>query len=217
MLAPILLALWGLETVAGVFVGWRILPKFPLTAMVLLLRSGLYIAMANDWYTDGYESYRFGQLATAWVFRCMTILICLESVWLMAQGIPSVRRFAFATSLLFAGIGILVAMATAGVFRGTWMDVALGNNVGAYRNLAVACVVYLLANHWLYERAKPIGTLATQHWRGAVVLVSCLMIGYGMEDWGGQRRIYELVVAGQFVVRGGSLAALVTWGRKQGA
>jgi len=209
MIAPILLSLWGIETLAGAFVGWRILPKFPLTAMVLLIRSGLYIAMANDWYMSGYESYRFGHLATAWAFRAMTVLVCLESVWLMAQGIPSVRRFALATSLLFAGMGVLVAMGTAGLFRGTWMDVALGNNVAAYRTLSVACAVYLLANHWLYERAKPLGTLATQHWRGAVVLVSCLMIGYGMEGHG-----WWMTVAGQFVVRGGSLTSLAIWSKK---
>lgn len=212
MLATILLTLWGIETIASTVVGWLILTRYPLTAMVLLMRAGLYIAMANDWYTMGYESYRFGHLATAWAFRAMTILICLESVWLMAQGIPAVRRFALATSLLFAGIGLLVAMATAGMLRGSWMDMALGNNVAAYRTLSVACVVYLLANHWLYERAKPLGTLATQHWRGAVVLVSCLMVGYGMEGHG-----WWATVAGQFVVRGGSLAALVIWGRKQGA
>lgn len=212
MLAPILLALWGIETVAGFIVVGRALGRFPLTAFVLLARSVIYLAMALGWYTMGYESYRYGHLATAWAFRGMTILICLESVWLMAQGIPSVRRFALATSLLFAGIGVLVAMATAGMLRGTWVDVALGNNVQAYRTLAVACVVYLLANHWLYERAKPMNPLATQHWRGAVVLVSCLMIGYGMEGHG-----WWATVAGQFVVRVGSLAALVIWGRKQGA
>lgn len=96
MLATTILTLWGIETVASAVVGWLILTRYPLTAMVLLMRSGLYLAMANDWYTMGYESYRFGHLAIAWAFRSMTILICLESVWLMAQGIPSVRRFAFA-------------------------------------------------------------------------------------------------------------------------
>lgn len=214
MLAPIILALWGIETVAGAVVGWLALGRFPLTAIVLLFRSGVYIAMALGWYTMGYESYRAGHLATAWAFRALTVLVCLESVWLMAQGIAATRHFAAATSLIFAGIGVLVATATAGVFHGTWMDVALGNNVAAYRNLSVACVVYLLANHWMYEREQPAGTLATQHWRGTVVLVSCLMIGYGMEDWGGKRRIYELVVAGQFVVRIGSLGALAIWSRK---
>lgn len=224
MLAISLLALWGIETAAGAFVGWRILPKFPLTAMVLLLRSGLYIAMAHNWYTDGYESYRFGHLATAWAFRALTVLVCLESVWLMAQGIAATRHFAAATSLIFAGIGILVAMGTAGVFHGTWMDVALGNNVAAYRNLAVACVVYLMANHWMYDREKPTGTLATQHWWGAMVLVSCLMVGQGLEDIGGKRQFAGLeiskvmadwlIVAGQFVVRGGSLTSLWIWSRK---
>lgn len=209
MLAISLLTLWGIETAAGAFVGWRILPKFPLTAMVLLIRSGLYIAMANNWYADGYESYRFGHLATAWAFRALTVLVCLESVWLMAQGIAATRHFAAATSLIFAGIGVLVAMGTAGLFRGTWLDVSLGNNVAAYRNLAVACVVYLMANHWMYEREQPTGTLATQHWRGAVVLVSCLMIGYGMEGHG-----WWMTVAGQFVVRGGSLTSLATWSKK---
>lgn len=225
MLATLLLSLWGVETIASLLVSIRTMDKFPLTALILLARTGLYIAMAADWLMLGPDHYRLGHLATAWVFRSMTVLMCLESVWLMAQGIPSVRRFAAAASLLFAGMGIVVAMATSGLFHGTWIDAPLGNNVGAYRNIAMACLVYLVANNGLYERARPLGTLATQHWRGAVVLVSCLMIGYGMEDWGGTRQIagfavskwvaYWLVVAGQFVVRGGSLWALVIWGRKQ--
>lgn len=224
MLATILLSLWGIETIASVFVACRTMDKFPLTALILLARAGLYIAMAADWLMLGPDHYRLGHLATALVFRLMTVLMCLESVWLMAQGIPSVRCFAAVTSLLFAGLGIVVAMATSGLFHGAWIDAPLGNNVAAYRNLTVACVVYLMANHWLYDRAQPWGTLATQHWRGAVVLVSCLMIGYGMEDWGGTRQIagfaiskwmaYWLVVGGQFVVRGGSLWALWIWGRR---
>lgn len=171
-LAYLLLILWAVETIASAHVGWRVLHRYPMTAMCLLLRAGLYSYMALDWSRSGPEAYRLGHFATAWAFRTLTVLICVESVWLMAQGIPSVRRFALASSLLFAGIGVLVAMATAGMLRGEWVDVALGNNIGAYRNLAVACMVYLLANHWLYERARPTGELATQHWRGAVVLVA---------------------------------------------
>lgn len=208
-LAYLLLSLWGVETIGSFVVGWRVLPRFPLTAMCLLLRAGLYLAMANDWYFSGPEAYRGGHLATAWAFRTLTILICVESVWLMAQGIPQIRRFALASSLLFAAFGILVAMATGGMLRGEWVDVVLGNNVGAYRNLAVACMVYLVANHWLYERAGPMGTLATQHWRGMVVLVAGMMFGYGMEGHG-----RWATVVGQYVVRIGSLMSLAIWMRK---
>lgn len=218
ILAPILanslLLLWAVETIASGLTAWRILTHYPITAACLFLRTGLYLAMANDWYTMGAEHYRMGHLATAWAFRTMTIMMALESVWLMAQGIPSVRRFALASSIVFAGMGVLAAMGTSGLLRGEWIDSTLGSSVGAYRNLAVGCMVYLVANHWLYERARPMGELASRHWRGMVVLVAGMMIGYGMEGWGGRERVWWVVVVGQFVVRGGSLAALGIWGRR---
>lgn len=209
ILANLLLLLWAAETIGSFAVASRAFYRFPLTAMCLLLRAGLYATMALDWYTQGPEAYRTGHLATAGAFRTLTILICVESVWLMAQGIPQVRRFALASSLLFAALGVLVAMGTAGILRGHWVDVVLGNNVAAYRNLAVGCMVYLVANHWLYEKQRPTGELATRHWRGAVVLVYCLMIGYGIMGHG-----RWATVAGQYVVRIGSLMALVIWMRK---
>lgn len=217
ILATILLILWAVETIASFAVGCRVAYRFPLTSMTLLLRSGMYAVMALDWYTGGPASYRTGHLATAWAFRTLTILVCMESVWLMAQGIPQVRRFALATSLLFAGMGVLVAMVTGGWLHGAWVDRVLGNNVQAYRNLAVGCMVYLVANHWLYSRAKPTGELATQHWRGTVVLVAALMVGYGVEDWGGRNRMVAAVVIGQYVVRVGSLASLWIWGTNKKA
>lgn len=208
--ADILLFLWATETIASAVVGLRALDRFPFTSCCLLVRSALYLSMALDWWLSGPEHYRMGHISSAWIFRGLTVVMALESVWLMAQGIPQVRRFALVTSLLFAGMGILAAMATGGLLHGQWIDVALGNNVAAYRNLAVACMVYLLANHWLYERARPMGTLATQHWRGMIVLVACLMIGYGLEGHG-----RWATVAGQYVVRVGSLAALWIWGRNR--
>lgn len=208
-LAYLLLSLWAVETIGSFIVGGRTLTRFPLTSMCLLIRAGLYADMANDWYFSGPEAYRAGHLATAWAFRTLTILTCVESVWLMAQGVPSVRRFALATSLLFAGMGVLVAMATSGMLHGEWVDSTLGGNVGTYRNLAVGCMVYLVANHWLYEKQRPTGELATRHWRGAVVLVAGLMVGYGLEGHG-----RWATVAGQYLVRVGSLAALFIWGGK---
>lgn len=209
ILANLLLLLWAVETIGSFVVGWKVLQRYPLTGMCLLLRSGLYATMALDWYTQGPAAYYAGHMATAWAFRVLTVLMAMESVWLMAQGIPQVRRFALASSLLFAGMGVLVAMSTAGMIRGQWVDSTLGNNVAAYRNLAVACMVYLVVNHWLYEKQRPTGELATMHWRGAVVLVACLMIGYGMMGHG-----RWATVAGQYVVRIGSLASLVIWGRR---
>lgn len=208
-LACILLALWAVETIASAHVGMYTLHRYPLTAMCLLLRTGLYAAMANDWFSSGPAAYRMGHFATAWAFRTLTVLICLESVWLMAQGIPSVRRFALASSLLFAALGIVVAMVTAGLLHGQWIDSTLGNNIGAYRNLAVACMVYLTMNHWLYEKQRPAGELATRHWRGTVVLVAGLMIGYGLEGHG-----RWATAVGQYIVRIGSLVSLVIWSRR---
>ena len=34
-----ILTLWGVETIASAVVGWLILTRYPLTAMVLLVRS----------------------------------------------------------------------------------------------------------------------------------------------------------------------------------
>lgn len=207
-LAYLLLVLWSVETIGSFAVAFRAFYRFPLTSMCLLIRSGLYAILAIDWYTHGPDAYHAEHLATAWAFRVLTILTCMESVWLMAQGIPRVRWFALASSLLFAGMGVLVAMATGGMLRGEWVDAHLGNNVAAYRNLSVGCMVYLVANHWLYERARPMGELATQHWRGAVVLVAGLMVGYWLEGHG-----QWATVTGQYVVRLGSLAALLIWGK----
>jgi hypothetical protein len=215
MLANALLALWGIETLAALVVGFRNLHKFPVTSVLLIARSALYVAMAGDWMVWGYANYRMGHLASAWVFRAVTVLMCLESVWLMAQGIPQIRYFAAVTSLLFAAAGITFAAACSELLRGSWIDMALGSNVQQYRNLAIACMLYLVANHWLYERARPTGPLATQHWRAVVVLVAGMMFGYGIEDWGARHRVMYVVVAGQFIVRGGSLGALWIWGSER--
>lgn len=201
----LLFSLLSLEILLG-YLMWRRRTSYPITTAAIMARSTIYLLSLIDYYCGSFLDYRAGVIGTRMILRLLVAGICVESVWLMAQGIPQVRRFALASSLVFAALGVVAGVVGGGLLKGTWMDVQVGVGVDAWTALSIGCLAYLMLNHWLYSRAKPMGGVAERHWRGAITLVATLMIGYGLIGRG-----VELGQVGQVVVRVGSLASLVIW------
>lgn len=179
---------------------------YPITCIVQLAVAGLYAALMLDFYTDGPLAYRGGVEATRPLFRAAMAIVAAESVMLMAQGIPNVRWFAAATSMVFAGLTGMAMLAGERLVPGT---------VGTKWSFlwSMGCVLYLVANHWLYQRARPLNPLAARHAMGAMIMMLATAVALGLAAWSGGRGV--LAVLGHVVGRVGPIVGLCVWMRKE--
>ena len=175
---------------------------YPLTCIVQLAVAGLYTALMIDFYADGPLAYRGGVEFTRPLFRAATAIVAAESVMLMAQGIPNVRWFAADTSMVFVVLTGMAMLAGERLVPGT---------AGTKWSFlwSMGCVVYLVANHWLYTRGRPLNPLAGRHALGAMVMMASTAVALGLAAWSEGRGAWA--VLGHVVGRVGPIAGLIWW------
>jgi len=178
---------------------------YPLTCCTMLFVAGLYAMLLTTFYTEGTYAYIGGHIAMTPFFRAAAAILCAESVMLMAQGIPQVRWFAAASSLVFAGVTGCALLIADRIVPGT------GHTRWGVL-WSMACVVYLAANHWLYSRGGPLNPLAGRHAIGAMVMMFATASALGLSEWSGGRGGWAVI--GHVVGRVGPLVAISVWMRR---
>lgn len=200
--------LLGFECILALALFHRRIHEYPITCMVQVIVAGLYGMLMIEYFGRGPWAYYHAVYAWWPVFSLASAIVCIESVWLMAQGIPNVRWFAAATSLVFAVLSGLAMLAAEQIVPGTRLKWPM---LWPFGTLA-----YLTLNRWLYQRGKPLNPLAARHALGAVFLIGGTVAALGLAAW--SRGLPErewMRVAGQIVGRAGPIVGLLVWIRKE--
>lgn len=180
---------------------------YPITSGAMLATALLYAVLSAIRYAYGAWAYRETVGSSRWITMVITAAICIESVALMARTIPGARKFAVATSILFAGMSAVIA--------------AIGTSVStpggapgytAAQGWSMGCVVYLMANYWLYTRRGALPVMVRIHAYGAMIAMAANAAAMAMMgEW---RGVYVAEAAGLVLQRFGPIAALVLWQRR---
>jgi hypothetical protein len=180
---------------------------YPITAAAMLAAALLYGALSAIRYAYGAWAYHDAVGSSRWITMVITAAICIESVILMARTIPGARKFAIATSIIFAGASVVVAAISASI-------TAPGGAPGymAAQGWSMGCVVYLMANYWLYTRRGALPAMVRIHAYGAMVTMAANATAMVMMSEG--RGVYVAEAAGLVLQRVGPIAALLTWQRR---
>lgn len=178
---------------------------YPITAATMAA-----IAMAYGWlswvrYTSGARAYYAAVDSSRWVFMLAAAAVAIESVRLMARRLHA-SHFALATSILFAALSAVAAWcAGRNLEPGTaWF--------GREQEWAIACVLFVAANHWFHRRAGPLPPDADRHAAGTLAMfagnaIAFLILGEG-------RGVYWAEVAGLLIQRLGPIVGLSVWLRR---
>lgn len=181
---------------------------YPLTCIAMLFVAGLYSLLGIEYWTHGALAYREAVGFTRPLFRSATAIMCTESVLLMAQGIPNVRMFAAATSMVFAGLTAAAMLAADAVMPGSG-----GAKVSVVWSMGG--VMYLMGNYWLYSRGRPMNPLAADHALGAMVMMFATAAALGLGEAAHGRG--WMAMLGHLVGRVGPIVAVWIWmGRGKG-
>lgn len=183
----------------------RRIRDYPMTCCIMLFVAGLYAMLLVTFYTEGVLAYIAGYNAMLPLFRAATAILCAESVMLMAQGIPNARWFATASSIVFAGLTGCALLIADRIVPGT------GHTRWGVL-WSMACVVYLIANYWLYSRGGPLNPLAGRHAHGAMVMMLSTVAALGMSEGSGGRGAWAIL--GHVVGRVGPIVAIGSWMKK---
>lgn len=180
---------------------------YPITAAAMLAAALLYGALSAIRYAYGAWAYHDAVGSSRWIPMVITAAICIESVILMSRTIPGARKFAIATSILFAGASAIIAAIGTSV---TTPGGAPGFT--AAQGWSMGCVVYLMVNYWLYTRHGALPAVVRIHAYGAMLAMAANATAMVMMGEG--RGIYWAEATGLVLQRAGSIAALALWQRR---
>lgn len=180
---------------------------YPITTTAMLAAVLLYGVLSAIRYAYGAWAYHDAVGSSRWITMVITAAICIESVVLMARTIPGARKFAIATSIMFAGASVVVAAIGTSV---TTPGGAPGYT--AAQGWSMGCVVYLIANYWLYTRRCALPAMVRIHAYGAMVTMAANAAAMMMMSEG--RGVYVAEAVGLALQRVGPIAALIIWQRR---
>lgn len=205
MIPPITKTLWLVEAILTLTFCLRVGHRYPITSHIQVSAVAVYGLLACSWWQEGISGYLTSVEASRPLFRLLNTALCIESVLLMARGIPRVRYFAAVTSMVFAGLSAMVFLAGAKL-------IPAAPGLRDSTSWAMACVVYLVANYWLYSRGGQMDETAERHAIGAMVMMFSTAVSFWLASIDG--RGGWIGDTGQVVGRVGPIVALSIWMRK---
>lgn len=182
--------------------------EYPITTAAMLAVAAGYGYLSWVRFSQGAWPYYHAVESSRWIYMLASATVVLESVRLMARRLQA-PNFALATSILFAGLSGCAAWGAGHGLR--------TSSAGFTREQewAIACVLFLVANHWLHRRAGELPPLAARHAMGAMVMLTGNATAFLL--LGECRGVYWAEVAGLLVQRLGPMAGLIIWMRPAAA